>query len=167
MARAVGRASAATFGAGGSKWKSRALHHARFARRHENANAGTARTGGCALIRQTQSTGTLTAGTVLTVINNTSASPITGSFSNLPKGSTFASNGNNFQVSYEGRYRQRSDPDRCALRPERKIAFALIGHIAVEFSLPVRNVALYNGSVIAAIILSLGRAAAQFCRTIR
>jgi len=47
-------------------------------------------------------TGTLTAGTIFKVINNTSANPIFGTFSNLPDGSTFASNGNNFQVSYEG-----------------------------------------------------------------
>jgi len=47
-------------------------------------------------------TGTLTTGTVLTVINNTSASAIVGRFSNLPNGSTFASNGNNFQVNYRG-----------------------------------------------------------------
>jgi autotransporter-associated beta strand protein len=47
-------------------------------------------------------TGTLTVGTVFTVINNTSASPITGTFSNLPDGSVFASNGNNFQASYTG-----------------------------------------------------------------
>src|SRR6266496_1476300 len=47
-------------------------------------------------------TGTLTTGTVLTVINNTAASAIVGTFSNLPNGSTFASNGNNFQVSYRG-----------------------------------------------------------------
>jgi autotransporter-associated beta strand protein len=47
-------------------------------------------------------TGTLTTGTVLTVINNTSASAIVGRFSNLPDRSIFASNGNNFQVSYRG-----------------------------------------------------------------
>ncbi len=47
-------------------------------------------------------TGTLTAGTVFTVINNTSSSPISGTFSNLADGSTFTSNGNNFQASYEG-----------------------------------------------------------------
>ena len=47
-------------------------------------------------------TGTLTTGTVLTVINNTAASAIVGRFSNLPDRSTFASNGNNFQVSYRG-----------------------------------------------------------------
>jgi autotransporter-associated beta strand protein len=47
-------------------------------------------------------TGTLTTGTVLTVINNTAASAIVGTFSNLPNGSTFASNGNNFQVNYRG-----------------------------------------------------------------
>ncbi len=47
-------------------------------------------------------TGTLTTGTVLTVINNTSTSAIVGTFSNLPNGSTFASNGNNFRVNYRG-----------------------------------------------------------------
>ena len=47
-------------------------------------------------------TGTLPAGTVLTVINNISASPIAGTFSNLPNGSIFPSNGNNFKVNYTG-----------------------------------------------------------------
>ena len=47
-------------------------------------------------------TGTLATGTVFTVINNTSANPIFGTFSNLADGSTFTSNGNNFQVSYTG-----------------------------------------------------------------
>ena len=47
-------------------------------------------------------TGTLTVGTVFTVINNTSANPISGTFSNLPDGSVFTSNGNNFQASYTG-----------------------------------------------------------------
>ena len=47
-------------------------------------------------------TGTLPAGTVFTVVNNTSASPISGTFSNLPNGSIFMSNGNNFKVNYTG-----------------------------------------------------------------
>ena len=47
-------------------------------------------------------TGTLATGTVFTVINNTSANPIFGRFSNLSDGSTFASNGNNFKVRYTG-----------------------------------------------------------------
>jgi autotransporter-associated beta strand protein len=47
-------------------------------------------------------TGTLATGTVFTVINNTSASPITGTFSNLADGSVFNSIGNNFQASYTG-----------------------------------------------------------------
>ena len=47
-------------------------------------------------------TGTLTTGTVFNVVNNTSTSPITGTFSNLADGAVFASNGNNFQASYEG-----------------------------------------------------------------
>jgi len=48
------------------------------------------------------STGTLAVGTVFTVINNTSANPISGTFSNLTDGSIFTSNGNNFQASYTG-----------------------------------------------------------------
>jgi len=47
-------------------------------------------------------TGTLTTGTIFKVINNTSANPIFGTFSNLADGSVFSSNGNNFQVSYTG-----------------------------------------------------------------
>jgi hypothetical protein len=47
-------------------------------------------------------TGTLTVGTVFTVINNTSTSPIAGTFSNLAEGAVFTSNGNNFQASYTG-----------------------------------------------------------------
>jgi len=46
-------------------------------------------------------TGTLPPGTVFTVIDNTEATPIAGTFSNLPDGSTFTSNGNTYQVNYE------------------------------------------------------------------
>ncbi len=48
------------------------------------------------------STGALAAGTVFTVIDNTSASPISGQFSNLADGLVFASNGTSFKVSYTG-----------------------------------------------------------------
>jgi autotransporter-associated beta strand protein len=48
-------------------------------------------------------TGTLATGTVFTVINNTSASPITGTFSNLANGATFTSSGGTtFKASYTG-----------------------------------------------------------------
>jgi hypothetical protein len=47
-------------------------------------------------------TGTLTVGTVFTLIKNTSANPISGTFSNLANGSIFNSNGNNLQASYTG-----------------------------------------------------------------
>jgi len=47
-------------------------------------------------------TGTLTTGTVFTVINNTSANPSFGTFSNLSDGSTFISGGNTFKANYEG-----------------------------------------------------------------
>jgi autotransporter-associated beta strand protein len=45
---------------------------------------------------------TLTPGTVFRVINNTAATPIAGTFSNLPDASTFTSGGNSYQVNYEG-----------------------------------------------------------------
>jgi autotransporter-associated beta strand protein len=41
-------------------------------------------------------------GTIFTAISNTSANPITGTFANLPNGSTFTAGRNNFQVSYSG-----------------------------------------------------------------
>lgn len=44
----------------------------------------------------------LTAGTVFTALSNTSAAPISGTFANLPDGSTFTAGRNTFQVSYEG-----------------------------------------------------------------
>jgi autotransporter-associated beta strand protein len=44
----------------------------------------------------------LPAGTVFTVIDNTAATPIDGTFSNLPDGSMFTVNGNTYQVNYEG-----------------------------------------------------------------
>ena len=45
---------------------------------------------------------TLTPGTVFTAIDNTSANPISGTFANLPDGSTFTVGRNTFQVSYTG-----------------------------------------------------------------
>ena len=46
--------------------------------------------------------GALRQGLVLTLISNTSANPISGTFSNLPDGGIVTINGNNFQVNYEG-----------------------------------------------------------------
>ena len=46
--------------------------------------------------------GNLTSGLVLTVISNTSASAIAGTFSNLADGAVVTVNGNSFQASYEG-----------------------------------------------------------------
>jgi hypothetical protein len=45
---------------------------------------------------------TLAPGTVFTVINNRSQDPITGTFSNLPDGSTFTVGSNTFQTNYKG-----------------------------------------------------------------
>ena len=46
--------------------------------------------------------GTLPAGTVFTVISNTGADPINGTFSNLADGATITAGGTNFQADYEG-----------------------------------------------------------------
>ena len=46
--------------------------------------------------------GTLQIGLSFTAIKNTSASPIAGTFSNLPDGANLTVNGNNFQADYEG-----------------------------------------------------------------
>ena len=46
--------------------------------------------------------GRLTPGLVFTIIDNTSAVAIIGTFSNLPDGGTVLLAGNTFQASYEG-----------------------------------------------------------------
>ena len=46
--------------------------------------------------------GRLTRGLVLTLINDTSAKPISGTFSNLPDSGIVNVNGNNLGASYEG-----------------------------------------------------------------
>lgn len=47
-------------------------------------------------------TGTLTSGTVFRIINNSAATPISGTFGNLPDGSTLTLGHNTYLVSYEG-----------------------------------------------------------------
>src|SRR6266496_628537 len=64
------------------------------------ANGATINGATIALKGKTQ--GALTPGTVLTVISNTSATPISGTFSKLPDGAIVNVDGNNFQASYEG-----------------------------------------------------------------
>ena len=49
-----------------------------------------------------QSQGSLKRGLRLTLISNTSANPISGTFSNLPDDGIVTINGNNFQASYDG-----------------------------------------------------------------
>ena len=46
--------------------------------------------------------GQLTQGTALTLIKNTAATTISGTFSNLPDGGIVNVNGNNFQADYQG-----------------------------------------------------------------
>jgi len=52
------------------------------------------------LVGQTQ--GSLKRGLRLTLVRNTSANPINGTFTNLPDGRIVTINGNNFQANYEG-----------------------------------------------------------------
>ncbi len=47
-------------------------------------------------------TGTLTGGTVFTVVNNIAATPIAGTFSNLADGSTLIVGSNTYKTNYEG-----------------------------------------------------------------
>jgi hypothetical protein len=47
-------------------------------------------------------TGMLTLGTVLTAINNNAATPIAGTFANVPDGSVITMATNTFQANYEG-----------------------------------------------------------------
>ena len=64
------------------------------------ANGVTINSATITLSGQTQ--GSLKRGLTLTVINNTSANPISGTFSNLPDGAIVTVNGNNLQASYSG-----------------------------------------------------------------
>jgi autotransporter-associated beta strand protein len=58
--------------------------------------------GGASVNLRGQTQGSLKQGLRLTLISNTSANPISGTFSNLPDGGIVTINGNNFQASYEG-----------------------------------------------------------------
>jgi autotransporter-associated beta strand protein len=57
---------------------------------------------GASIALQGQTQGRLKRGMVLTVLSNTSANPISGTFSNLADGAIVNVNGNNLQASYSG-----------------------------------------------------------------
>lgn len=57
---------------------------------------------GTQFIMEDLGAGTLAPGTVFTLINNTSASPIAGRFSNLADGLTLTNSGNTYRVNYQG-----------------------------------------------------------------
>jgi fibronectin-binding autotransporter adhesin len=57
---------------------------------------------GATLALSGRTRGALTQGLVMTVISNTSANPISGTFGNLPDGGIVTVNGNNLQANYEG-----------------------------------------------------------------
>jgi autotransporter-associated beta strand protein len=63
---------------------------------------GVAINSGAMIALSGQTQGALRQGLVLTVISNTSANPISGTFANLPDGGIVTINGNNFQASYSG-----------------------------------------------------------------
>ena len=58
--------------------------------------------GGASFSLITLKRGSLTVGTVFTIISNTSATPVVGTFDNLPDGTVITAGGNNLQASYEG-----------------------------------------------------------------
>ncbi|MEO8044966.1 MAG: autotransporter-associated beta strand repeat-containing protein, partial [Spartobacteria bacterium] len=58
--------------------------------------------GGANVDLKGQAQGTLEQGTALTLIKNTAATPIIGTFGNLPDGAIVNLNGNNLQADYEG-----------------------------------------------------------------
>ena len=58
--------------------------------------------GGATLTVDGKIGGRLNVGTTFTVINNAAATPIAGTFANLPDGSMITIKGNNLQASYEG-----------------------------------------------------------------
>ena len=63
---------------------------------------GVTITGGATLTIRAKIHGRLTVGTTFTLISNTAATPIAGTFANLPDGSMIRIHGNNLQASYEG-----------------------------------------------------------------
>jgi len=80
---------------------------------HINVNSNTSSAGGVAATGVTVSNGalfsltdvgssSLASGTVLTVISNTAATPIGGTFSNLADGGTVTAGSNTYRASYEG-----------------------------------------------------------------
>jgi hypothetical protein len=64
---------------------------------YDESSAGSA-----SIYRRRKTQGTLTPGLVLTVISNTSANPISGTFSNLADGAIVNVGGTNFQAHYQG-----------------------------------------------------------------
>jgi fibronectin-binding autotransporter adhesin len=72
------------------------------ARTNKVVASGVAIANGAAFNFSGQTQGKLRPGFTLTVMSNTSASAINGTFSNLPDGAVLTLNGNNFQASYEG-----------------------------------------------------------------
>jgi autotransporter-associated beta strand protein len=57
---------------------------------------------GAQVLLDDRATSVLPSGTTFTVINNTAATPIAGTFANLPDGSTVVVGNNTFQANYEG-----------------------------------------------------------------
>ena len=57
---------------------------------------------GAQVLLDDRATSVLPSGTTFTVINNTAATPIAGTFANLPDGSTIVVGNNTFQANYEG-----------------------------------------------------------------
>jgi len=53
-------------------------------------------------VQHSKENGTLAPGTIITSINNTAVTPISGNFTGLTEGSTIVAGSNTYQVSYAG-----------------------------------------------------------------
>src|SRR5207247_6868353 len=71
-------------------------------RADEIAAAGVTISNEVVFLAVLRSNAALPIGTVFTLIENTAAVAISGTFSNLPDGSSFTAGNNTFQASYEG-----------------------------------------------------------------
>jgi len=68
----------------------------------DKVSAKGVKIGGAQILLDDRAASVLPAGTVFTVINNTAATPIAGTFANLADGTTVIVGNNTFQANYEG-----------------------------------------------------------------
>ncbi len=108
---------------------------------------------GATFVSQGTVQGALQAGLVLTVISNTSATPISGTFSNLADGAILAVQRKQLPSQLRRRRRQRSYPDCCAVILGADGAGARVAQTA-KFTVRSRNVIDVCAPTLAFLLLS-------------